>query len=223
MVDEEFGLERLLKPQQQRIVHGSTGKAELAHRVGVSSLELWVRKEVVVQRGHEVQMTHPLRFDGSQCRGGIKSGHADKAPIDKGHCQQRTHTHGVVQRHHAKGAFPVRIAVLSHVGECRHPLRTLAPWDAFGRARCARRVEHQGQVFGAGQRCWVSAFFEQVIKAVRLTTNRANGHARDGLTQNGALQRLFRRSLEHQKTCLGVTQHVVNLLGLGAPVQWRHH
>jgi hypothetical protein len=66
VIDEELGLEGSLQALQQRVVHRRTGKAELAHAADVGAGELGVRQQVVVQRGHQVEMRHLLVLDRRQ-------------------------------------------------------------------------------------------------------------------------------------------------------------
>ena len=223
VVDEQIGFEGGLQTLQQGVVHRRASEAEFADGRDVGGREIGMRQQVVVQRRHEVEMADLLGCYGLQRGRGIEARHADKAAVEQGQGEQRAHAHRVIQRHHAQRAFAVAVLVLRHVGERGDALGAVAARHAFRCAGRARGVEHQRQVVGVGQRCWLVAAGHAVFKTQRAAVRFADGHARDaggfGRLDNG----LLGRRLEHQRRRVRIAQRVVDLVRLGAPVQRRHH
>ena len=217
VVDEQLGFEGRDQPLQQRVVHRRAGEAELAYRRQVRAALLRLRQQVVIQGRHQVQVRYLFGGDRGQCRDRIEFRLAHEAAIDQRQCQQRAHAHGVIQRHHAEGAFAIAIAVLRHVRERRHALGALPARHALGFAGGARGVEHQREIVGAGLRQRVGRVGQPGVE-LRLRADRDAGDA-GGQRRGVDRSRCHRFGDQHAGAAVG--QAVVDLVGLGAPVERR--
>ena len=141
--------------------------------------------------------------------------------------QQRAHAHGVVQRHHAQRAFAAAVEVLRDMRQRGGALGAVAARHALGLAGGARGVEHQRQVLGVGAR-------HRRRRGAASTARRSAGRrpATAPTAMRGSLLRApswQRRGLaltgfvDHCACACASLEAVVDLVGLGAPVQRRHH
>lgn len=83
MVEEQFRLECGRDALQQAIGHCRTGKPNFPDRAGVGRGEIGMAHQVMVERGHEIEVGDPLTADQPQSRGCIEARQANERAVDQ--------------------------------------------------------------------------------------------------------------------------------------------
>ena len=98
----------------------------------------------VVERWHQVEITDLLTLNRIERFLGVKLRYAYEFAINQRHGEQRAHSHGVIERHHAEAPLPAHEPALRHMGDGSRPLDPVNARHAFGSPRSAGCIEHHG-------------------------------------------------------------------------------
>ena len=224
MIDEQVWLERLVQLLQQAIGHRGAGETELAHAGDVGPGKRLVMDEVVIERRHQIKIGDLFLLDQRQRLAAVIARQADERAADQRHRQQRADAHGVVERHDAERALPAAVEILRDMGDRCGSLGAVPARHALWPRRRARGVEHDRPGIGTDTRLRVGrAVLDQVRKAGGLTGPGIDGHAQQPACQRRTLHGLGRDVLMEDRAGLGVLDAIIELVGLGAPVDRRDH
>ena len=160
----------------------------------------------------------------------IEARQADEAPVHQRHREQRTYAHRVVQRHDAERALATAVLVLRHVRKCGRALMAMPVGNALGLAGGARGVEHERDVLRV-RRAFISDGPDIAgagAKGIPMRrggsfADRAGTDARKAARGAAVPHRGLAHWLEEHGLGLRIGDAIVDLLGLGAPVQRNDH
>ena len=143
VVHEHLGRERFDAPHDHGRGHRRSRVAERADARDVALGEPLGAEQVVEQGGDEVERRDPLTLDQLERLLRIPPGLRDVTAAHEVHREQGVDAHRVVERHHAKGAVGVPVAVLQGLAEPAGPVGSVRPGDALRPPRRARGVEEE--------------------------------------------------------------------------------
>ena len=174
------------------------------------------------ERRHEVQVGDPVALDEVQGTGRLEPRLADEPARDERHREQRAHSHGVVERHHPQGALAVAVAVLRDVRDGAGALGRVGSRNPLRAPRGAGGVEHDRDVVRTGPWCRIrGGTAREVVEPDGAAARAARRDSRDLAGVRRIRHRIRRHRLEAHRPRAGVVEHVVQLLGLRAPVHRR--
>ena len=156
--------------------------------------------------------------------GRLESRLADEPARDERHREQRAHAHGVIERHHAEGAFAVAVAVLRDVGDGGGALGGMGSRDSLGASGGAGGVEHDRDVVRTRARgCGGGRAAGELVEPDGAATGLVYRNSGDVTGVRGVRDRVGRHRLEAHCPGAGIVEHVVELIGLRAPVHRCDH
>ena len=178
----------------------------------------------MVQGRHEVQVGDLVAADEIEGGGGLEPRLADKSAREERHREQGAYAHGVVERHHPEGAFAVAVAVLRDVRDGGGALGAVGSGDTLRTSGGAGGVEHDRDVVRACPRDRIrGCAATEVVERDGAAAGPAHRDPGDRTGMRRVRDRIGRHRLEAHRPRAGIAEHVVELLGLRAPVHRRDH